>query len=432
MEGIDMPDFKIKATWIRTKDTDVLKKTFAKFLFQVGEYVLTRNVNIWDHKLEDSVIVSTYPLAKWFAYYWWRLENEFMPNLDKEISFDWRTAHEIASANNGFVWPQITLASDGEFINVYSQILSMPGQSVEYYYTFDNPQTISLPDFQQEVSNFIESTIAKAGKTDSDLKDLWGIVTEEQKDQSCRRIRQMEAALGFDPEECPEKLLKLAFDFQSQTGANSIKEVVPLLKNNPKLQEKLCDSEGIEISVDIPKKQCDPNKFLLPWQRGVNAARTLRKTLDLKNRPVTNKVIYNTLGIAESDLEKLNSDVSIPVSVGRNLSENKWSLLPRCKKFQTSQRFELSRLLGDAIVFPNSNNEWLVTSDYSSYRQKVQKAFAAEFLCPIDSLCDFLRKDFSVEKQEEASAHFNVSLQTVNSLLVNNHIIGRDGLLGFK
>ena len=95
-------------------------------------------------------------------------------------------------------------------------------------------------------------------------------------------------------------------------------------------------------------------------------------------------------------------------------------------------RFELSRILGDAIINPSSNEEWLVASDYNSTRQKSQRAFAAELLCPIGSLDTFLDGDYSAENQEEAARHYNVSLQTINSLLVNNRLIGRDQLLQYE
>ena len=427
-----MSDFKIKTTWIPTEENDILKKTLAYLLIRVKDCTLTRNVNTWDKKIGDSIIVSAYPLAEWFAYYWWKLENELMPNSVKEINFDWKAAHEISAANNGFVWPQITLASDGEFVNVYSQIFSMPGQSVEYIYNFDSPQTISLPEFQKEITRFIESTINKLGTIDSNLKDLWDTVTEESQDEKIKLTRQMEAAMGFDPEECPEELLRSAFDFQSQVGKNSIKEVAPLLKSNSDWQKRIRELKGFEISVDLPKGEFDLNNSVLPWKKGINTARSLRKTLDLGEGAVKDNKICEILGITKNEFRKLSSNASLPISIGVNLSENKWSILPRYKKIKTSQRFELSRLLGDAIMYPYSNREWMVASDYNSYRQKAQKAFAAEFLCPINSLCDFLKEDYSEEKQEEASLYFGVSLQTVNSSLVNHHVIGRDRLLLFN
>lgn len=51
--------------------------------------------------------------------------------------------------------------------------------------------------------------------------------------------------------------------------------------------------------------------------------------------------------------------------------------------------------------------------------------FAAEFLCPIDTLVDVLKGDYSESAQEEAAEHFKVSEKTVGSLLANHGYIER-------
>jgi len=68
---------------------------------------------------------------------------------------------------------------------------------------------------------------------------------------------------------------------------------------------------------------------------------------------------------------------------------------------------------------------WLVTADLSTARQKFQRAFAAEFLCPIRSLIGFLDDDFSESAIEDAASHFSVSERTVESLLMNNGYFSR-------
>lgn len=63
-----------------------------------------------------------------------------------------------------------------------------------------------------------------------------------------------------------------------------------------------------------------------------------------------------------------------------------------------------------------------------TYRQKLQRAFAGEFLCPFDALADLLGGDLSADAREDAASHFNVSERTVSSLLVNHKMIGREEL----
>lgn len=101
-------------------------------------------------------------------------------------------------------------------------------------------------------------------------------------------------------------------------------------------------------------------------------------------------------------------------------------LFPGEKRFETSQRFELARLLGDLLTYQDSNKEWLVTSDYKSSRQKAQRAFAGEFLCPIQALDDYLKGDYSETRREKAANDFHVSIQTIDTLLLNNGKIERD------
>lgn len=56
----------------------------------------------------------------------------------------------------------------------------------------------------------------------------------------------------------------------------------------------------------------------------------------------------------------------------------------------------------------------------------MQRAFAAELLCPVGSLVDFLEDDFSDEAREEAAERFEVSPFAVTAVLVNNGKLERD------
>jgi hypothetical protein len=56
-------------------------------------------------------------------------------------------------------------------------------------------------------------------------------------------------------------------------------------------------------------------------------------------------------------------------------------------------------------------------------------AFAAEFLCPINELTDFLRDDFSNEAIEDAGESFGISPTAVRSHLVNSDILPVEALV---
>jgi Zn-dependent peptidase ImmA (M78 family) len=62
-------------------------------------------------------------------------------------------------------------------------------------------------------------------------------------------------------------------------------------------------------------------------------------------------------------------------------------------------------------------------------RQKFQRAFAQEFLCPFMALREFLGKDRPDDEAiEEAASHFQVSPLLIRSALVNKGILERETL----
>jgi Zn-dependent peptidase ImmA (M78 family) len=58
----------------------------------------------------------------------------------------------------------------------------------------------------------------------------------------------------------------------------------------------------------------------------------------------------------------------------------------------------------------------------------VQRAFAAELLCPFEALEEKLAGDLSADAREDAARYFNVSERAVTTVLVNNHRLDRDYL----
>ena len=61
-----------------------------------------------------------------------------------------------------------------------------------------------------------------------------------------------------------------------------------------------------------------------------------------------------------------------------------------------------------------------------SYRQKMQRAFAAELLSPFASVAEMLRGDYSEESQNAVAEHFTVSPMTIRTQLVNHRCIDRE------
>ena len=90
-------------------------------------------------------------------------------------------------------------------------------------------------------------------------------------------------------------------------------------------------------------------------------------------------------------------------------------------RWETGRRFDLARLIADRLFDNDIDDPLLPATGSYTYRQKAQRAFAAEMLAPIDAVEDFLDGDRSEDRHNDAAEHFNVSPVTIGSLLRNNH-----------
>ena len=93
-------------------------------------------------------------------------------------------------------------------------------------------------------------------------------------------------------------------------------------------------------------------------------------------------------------------------------------------KWRTGRRFELARLLGD-LLLTDENDRLYPATRARTYRQKMQRSFAAELLSPFNEIEHELGGDLSDEAQQEIAEHFDVSPLVVRTLLVNHGRLDR-------
>ena len=215
-----MPDLRIEiARWRPYPDSDAkLGQTSAYLAIHLEDRCLTLNEDIYSQEknaTSNEIYVSLYPLAMWFASSWWRLMYESLPtNSDDLPSHSWRINHEMISAGEGFAWPSIFFAAAGDSIQVWAlptkEVREMP---FRYLNGTNGMKLVPKQKFADSVGQLIENVIGKlneSGCRDSALQDLWGFIQDDLNDEVELQKRRLEAVLGFDPEECPARLMKQA------------------------------------------------------------------------------------------------------------------------------------------------------------------------------------------------------------------------------
>ncbi|MDS4041931.1 MAG: hypothetical protein RKP20_12225 [Candidatus Competibacter sp.] len=420
--------FEVRQSWISIEGGEPeFHHTMAQLEIFVNGCNLTRNENIWSQSVHDSVIVSTYPLALWILQSWWRLLYEPLPPHGTPVN-DWRMAHELGAANYGFVWPKIIFVSDSKNIQIWA-IPSDGGsqQSVRYLNGLNPPASISIPEFRDSILDFLSTTNNRLNSLrfpHSDLSELLKIILDEQRDEASSTYRKLEAVMGFDPDECPSSTMNYALQLRQNYGEETLMELAPVYgKAALKPIEQFISAEGVfgKPSFTIWHEAKQIKSVLAPWKMAVKDAQRIRKQVGNENGLIKTEVLFDLLGVASEDVRKWEPTNRASVSVGIPMnSHQQIKFVPR-KRHPISKRFELSRYIGDYLYA--GKNLWLTNTDLGTARQRYQRAFAAEFLCPIDGLIEFLQNDFSDEAIDDAADYFDVSQQMITSLLANNHVI---------
>jgi hypothetical protein len=428
-------EFSIDLTWFSTNHGPVeVRETSAFLSLGFGDRSATRVEDDWSKSVRTQVRISAYPLALWFASSWWRLRWEVKPSKGAPPLL-WRMAHQMAAAESGFLWPDITFASDGENLEVVCHS-SEPELKEPVRYLSDFRTSVAAESFESTVDRFVSLVLARldaTGTPKSQLRDLWDEILEERRDPTMSQYRRWEATLGFEPDEAPAALLDDVRRLGLEAGLDATRQIAYAgIGGDPTsfLQEvkRLSATEGIDGEVAVPPQLREEliasgTIRALPWERGRIAARQSRAAWSIPAGPVSNDGLAQLLQLPRSafsgkTLIRNGSPLGLAIRDDRH---NGLKFMFR-KSNETSRRFEAARFLADHLLAP-PDDRWLPSTDAKTSRQKAQRAFAAEFLCPIDELKAFLGDNFSSESSEDAAERFQVSSLAVESQLANNGLI---------
>ncbi|MCX7673307.1 MAG: hypothetical protein N2Z63_06900, partial [Thiobacillaceae bacterium] len=308
------------------------------------------------------------------------------------------------------------------------------------------PQAVPLSAFEHGIEAFVETVLARLsalGHEQTDLAELWRIVCADRADRTQASVRRIEARLGYDPEGCPPELLKSVVSIEQKIGEAAMAELAPVCgaegRNDIDGLQRLATDAGVSISPKVPYVEVAAD--VRPWQQGVLAARRVRERLAKPEECIKDRDLNALLGVVGPSWPDMVMQVDRPVSVVRPHTNDRgrgWVFIPR-KRHRYGRRFEYARVLGDFATYAAQPNEWRPVTDLYTTRQKRQRAFAAELLCPIDGLRVFLDDDLSESAIDEASHHYQVSEQVVRMQLINAgllpnfepppYVSGRDGVL---
>jgi hypothetical protein len=413
--------FDFSASWTAV-DSD---PTAAHISLDVDGLNAFRAENRWSKSIDEAPHLSAFPLAMWLAQSWWRLRWEL--GGGERPDHGWRMAHELAAAGGGFLWPNLTLVSDGQ--NMSAVCERTPDDAAQMLrYLADFRRDVSVGDFEQGVDRFLRLVIERTVDTPQAtvLTSVWNDVLAERRNTEAMLYRRIEAMLGFDPDTAEEGVIDTFIAALNEMGQQAGMEAISAcrgVKPLPMLQSlrdaidghQAVDGRIADLKIDLHSESAHPA------EAGRRLAENARLALSLDALgPVRDKYIAELIGVSEKHLEDQPQISAISTSISRREPMGNDRIFLAGKR-STGRRFAAARIFCDATIA--RSEQWRFVTTKTSARQKIQRAFASEFLAPINGLTSYLDNSYDTDSLEGAAEYYDVSPMTIVSHLTNNHVI---------
>ena len=381
--------------------------------------VLVGHVNVCEFReaqggrMGESLPVSVYPLAEGIAMDWWRL-------------FGGRDAQFSAAAHRGgYAMPDIRLGFDGVEFDVACQPRRYENPPV--YFPNDAEERLERKDAERALGAFLADVVDRLkerGVRDSGLQQQCHLVQASREDPEEAAFCEAAGALGLDAYDMSdadaafiedsgalfdgEALAEFLSGLRRVPGRNGAVESIRRAESRPRHKSRLPEIESLRAAE--PGASGSPKRK--PWKAGYRWARESRRMLDASQSERFRSVTELARRLGASNFETAPLAPGVSALVETFGGETGVHLRPF--RNRPLGLFAFARAIGDAVANPPTRRS-AVNSLRLASRQACGRAFAAEFLAPIDEiLCmrndgldtDAVADEFGVaaelvERQEE-------------------------------
>ena len=414
--------------------------TFGLLSMTANNQLLTRAQEVDGGELRSGPRIAGYPLAEWLVWNWWRIRWECGRPAGAVGARDWDFAHRMTSVGEGYAWPVISISSDGRHASLVSEPSREPYTTPLRYIGAEGRETISASGLEAGIDRFVAGVLARLdapATRETNLHRLWEDLQAERENPEHARFRRFEAWLGCDPDDVAEDAIRARLDDAAVLGEEALGEIAAAAAVAGEGPDRMLSASDLADTAESSGFDANPNDAVTladaavapdaeAWRAGVRMAQKLREREGL-NGPVSNHLLAafaGTTADAISRHDRRSAGLSFALD-----GENGGARVALRSKRETGRRFALARLVGDrafgAAAGSTAEPLWPATRAYS-YRQKMQRAFAAELLCPFAAVDEMTRSDDSGERQRDVAEHFKVSERMVLTQLVNHNRIDRE------
>jgi hypothetical protein len=373
--------------------------TNAELSIQIGDHLVTEVEDFESKTVRRTIRTSAGMAAIWLVANWWRIRWEAEPITSTREDLSWALSHQMPGIGGGFVWPDLAFrGSDGQQIAAVCKrhpvALVEEISPIRYLNGFS--ANIDVSSFEKSVAAFVETVLARlhsCGVRKSELHDLWDDLCCERGNAKASSHRRLEALLGLDPDE-DDQLIGSLSKWSKTYGKNALGEIsasTDKVHITTILEDAKAAARGVKSFAEMPGRNetsalISQPSDTAPWLQGQAAAYALRNRWQLGSQPVSDEALADRLSISLNKLldVKERAPFSFALRGGAGLG------LVLNRPHSHGRRFDTARLIGDYVGFDLDDAIRPATGAVTS-RQKFQRAFAAEFLCP----SEMIRERFS-------------------------------------
>lgn len=365
-------------------------------------------------KAGEALPVSVYPLAEGIAMDWWRL-------------FGGRDAPFRATAHRGgYAMPDIGLWFDGVEFEVASRPFRYENPPV--FFPNDAAERLERKDAERALGAFLDAVadrLEERGVRDSGLQQQWRLVQASREDPEEAAFCEAAGALGLDAYDMSdadaafiegsgalfdgEALAEFLSGLRGVGERKATVESIRRAESRPRYKSRLPELESLRAAE--PGASGSPKRK--PWEPGYRWARAARRMFDAGQGERFRSVTELARRLGASSYETVQLAPGVSALVETSGGETRVHLSP-FRNRPLERLFAFARAIGDAVANPPTRRS-AVNSLRLASRQACGRAFAAEFLAPIDEILsmrddgldtDAIADEFGVaaelvERQEE-------------------------------
>lgn len=349
--------------------------------------------------VSDHLTISVYPLVEGLVENWWNI----MGGRDVQ--------YRLIQNRSGYVTPDIRLKYDGEVFEIWSEQCSYPQSKIKFW---EIPtEVLSRDRAEDELSKFIETVISRVGEQNSDLGSLkrgWDRILESRKVSDESKFCEAAGSLGLDPYNISdgeaqvieksgnlfsgEALSEFLAGVKNLKNKHEPLEWVKSVQSRPRYYSRLSGLQPLaaEIARNDTKQATERS-----WALGYRRARKARDLLGLEPSDATGSTTSLIRRLGGNSFRRAPKFVGIRALVVDDQT-NKYIHLSERGANPTAKsidKFAFARAIGDSICFPETERS-VVNNLHDASRQAAGRAFAAEFLAPIDRISDMLDGGYDI------------------------------------